>query len=934
MARGTDRDATKGCRLAPVLAIAFLCVLAYGACTWRLAARPLVKDEVLTLSRVDGGVPALFGLDRSLAGTDPYPPLYFVAVAAFRELAGPSGFALRFISAAFAVLLVPLLYAAGARFWGRRTGLIAAALGALSPLYLAHSQEARMYTVVAGLGVASIYALARALDEQDRTWLIAAVAAAAAAVLTDYRAAVLFPVLGLQAVFSNRLSRPWRLGLTIGLTAALLAGLSAVAAGLLSLRAGTWLLSGARPIATLADELRGLFGGAYLPARVSGPLDALWLVVLLLGALWPATRGGAMVLAYLSLPLLAAFGELFVGHGMHAGYLALLGPAVYLGVAHGLERCTGRLRPAGVAAALILFGGLGMASYRQVTATPPETDCPYRELAQAIERGERPGDVILVSGRESTTALLHYYRGTIPAVPLTLSPDGSGADGAAAADVTADLASRFARVWLVRTDLSPARGEAEAWLTEHAFLADRRVYQAGTAEGLLELYLTQSPSLSAEPPYQHRTEVSFGGLRLEGYDLPLRPVMGGQKAWVTLYWRSLAPQHARVSLRLVDRQGREWARADEIPYPALPPERWPRNVLMRYEPGLGVPPGLPPGWYNIELRVYDPISHRPIEPASGAAPGPLQLGPVLVEATWARPALVEKLSRGLEALGGRGMAFDEDVALRAFRLEPQEVQPGAWLHVDLYWEVRSRPKGDLALELALVDSQGMPVTSQVVSPVASWYPPAAWRAEELLWAQHDLLVPPRARPGVYRLELRMRDPSGRLVPIRDRWRFWTWGVDVATLGRVRVAQVPQERSLPHIQHRLDARTTAGVDLLGYEGVPERIRPGETLELTLYWRATSVPKVSYKVSVQMLDRQHSILAQDDSIPAGWSRPTTGWAAGEVVGDGHRLPVPASAAPQQATLIVALYDEDTGRRVQWFEGGQLREYVELCQLGIGE
>ncbi|MCL6429590.1 MAG: glycosyltransferase family 39 protein [Anaerolineae bacterium] len=928
MARGTDHDATKGRRLAPALAIVFLCVLAYGACTWRLEARPLARDEVLTLSRVEGGAPAVFGIGV-------HPPLYFVAVALFRELAGPSGFALRFISVAFAVLLVPLLYAAGARFWSRRTGLVAAALGALSPLYLALSQEARMYTMLAGLGLASIYALARGLDDRDRAWLIASVVSAAAAALTDYRAAVLIPVLGVQAIFSDRLPRPWRLGLTIGLTAALLVGLSAVAVSLLRLRAGTsGLQPGVLPIATLADQLRSLFGGALLPARVSGPLDALWLVLLLLGTLWPAARGGALVLAYLCLPLLAAVGELLVGRGAPKGYLPLLGPALYLGVAHGLERCTGRLRPAGVAAALILLGGMGVASYRQVVAMPRGIDCPYRELAQAIERGERPGDVIVVSGRESTTALLHYYRGTIPAVPLTLSSDGSGAGRVAAANLTADLASRFARVWLVRTDLSPARGEAEAWLTEHAFLADRRVYQAGTAEGLLELYLTQSPSLSAEPPYQHRSEVSFGGLRLEGYDLPLRPVAGGQKTWVTLYWRALAPQHARVSLRLVDREGRERARTDEVPYPALPPQRWPKNVLMRYEAGLAVPPALPPGWYNIELRVYDPISNRPIEPASGAAPGPLQLGPVLVEATWARPALFESLSRGPQVLGGRGMAFGEDLTLRAFRLEPEQVQPGEWVHVDLYWEVRSRPEGDLTLELALIDSQGTAVSSRVVSPVASWYPPAAWRAEELLWAQHDLLVPPRTRPGLYRLELRMRDASGRLMPIRDRWRFWTWGVDVATLGRVRVAQVPQERNLPRIQHRLDAGNTARVDLLGYDGIPERIRPGETLELTLYWRATSVPKVSYKVSVQMLDAQRSILAQDDSIPAGWSRPTTGWAAGEVVSDVHRLAVPASSSPQPATLIVALYDEDTGRRVQWFEGGQLQEYVVLCRVGVGE
>jgi len=61
-----------------------------------------------------------------------------------RQLFGESEFALRFLSLVFAVLTVPLLYATpGGSFPGDAAGLIAAALGALSPMYLWYGQEAR-----------------------------------------------------------------------------------------------------------------------------------------------------------------------------------------------------------------------------------------------------------------------------------------------------------------------------------------------------------------------------------------------------------------------------------------------------------------------------------------------------------------------------------------------------------------------------------------------------------------------------------------------------------------------------------------------------------------------------------------------------------------------------------------------------------------------
>jgi uncharacterized membrane protein len=74
---------------------------------------------------------------------------------------------LRFPSAFYGMLIVPLMWAMALRLFGRgRSGrvaaLAAALLAALSPLYVYYAQEARMYTLLTFLGLLAGYALLRA----------------------------------------------------------------------------------------------------------------------------------------------------------------------------------------------------------------------------------------------------------------------------------------------------------------------------------------------------------------------------------------------------------------------------------------------------------------------------------------------------------------------------------------------------------------------------------------------------------------------------------------------------------------------------------------------------------------------------------------------------------------------------------------------------
>jgi 4-amino-4-deoxy-L-arabinose transferase-like glycosyltransferase len=117
-----------------------------------------------------------------LGNTDVHPPGYFAVLWATVRALGDSELALRLPSLIAATALVPMLFVAGRAMYDRETGLVAATFGAVAPIVVWYSQEARMYAQLMLLGVVAIWALYRALEtRRARYWLAYALAGAAMA---------------------------------------------------------------------------------------------------------------------------------------------------------------------------------------------------------------------------------------------------------------------------------------------------------------------------------------------------------------------------------------------------------------------------------------------------------------------------------------------------------------------------------------------------------------------------------------------------------------------------------------------------------------------------------------------------------------------------------------------------------------------------------
>jgi 4-amino-4-deoxy-L-arabinose transferase-like glycosyltransferase len=129
---------------------------------------------------------------------------------------------------------------------------------------------------------------------------------------------------------------------------------------------------------------------------------------------------------------------------------------------------------------------------------------------------------------------------------------------------------------------------------------------------------------------------------------------------------------------------------------------------------------------------------------------------------------------------------------------------------------------------------------------------------------------------------------------------------------------------------LEAGFENGLALTGYRVVEPALRPGQTLRLTLYWRASAPVTDSYTVFVHLLAADGFEAGNADSLPAGGRQPTTTWAPGSDVIDPHALPLDPALPSGHYALEVGLYQLASGTRLPTATGDAVRLPVTIRLL----
>lgn len=113
-------------------------------------------------------------------------------------------------------------------------------------------------------------------------------------------------------------------------------------------------------------------------------------------------------------------------------------------------------------------------------------------------------------------------------------------------------------------------------------------------------------------------------------------------------------------------------------------------------------------------------------------------------------------------------------------------------------------------------------------------------------------------------------------------------------------------SLPKGLHRASGTFGEAVTLAGYEVSPERPKPGDTVEVTFYWRVQQPPEVNYKVFVHGDISGSERRLNGDHWPAKKAYTTDMWQGGEVIRDAFLLRIPNDIDGEVVTLWTGFYN----------------------------
>jgi hypothetical protein len=154
-----------------------------------------------------------------------------------------------------------------------------------------------------------------------------------------------------------------------------------------------------------------------------------------------------------------------------------------------------------------------------------------------------------------------------------------------------------------------------------------------------------------------------------------------------------------------------------------------------------------------------------------------------------------------------------------------------------------------------------PITNYKFNLLDPYYPSSEWRRGDVWRFQTKARIPADVDSAQHRFVLKSPDSSYELAPIT-------------------VIPIQRTFTTPAIQNQTSIRFKDVIELAGYN------LKGNQIELI--WKALGTPEQDLIAFVHVEDSSGRIIAQSDSVPANWSRPTTGWVRGEYIVDARTLP----------------------------------------------
>ncbi|MCW5850645.1 MAG: phospholipid carrier-dependent glycosyltransferase [Anaerolineae bacterium] len=314
--------------------------------------------------------------------------------------------------------------------------------------------------------------------------------------------------------------------------------------------------------------------------------------------------------------------------------------------------------------------------------------------------------------------------------------------------------------------------------------------------------------------------------------------------------------------------------------------------------------GLPVGQQAV--KVYGHFGPtETVEALAGLAPGARlwylrypEADPGVILDTLREQAILDSEPRhypDIELWAGRAAPAADQAAnaeagplrLTAWGVGREPLQPERGEGLRLSWQVATVPTSDLTAVLEVLDPAGQVAgRSEKALRSPTLTPTSRWAVGERVETLIPLTLPPATPPGTYTARVQLKGAGSAI-----------------SLGPLIVGRnpTPTTPDIPHPQ--LVNFSGAGVQLLGHGLTMQTIRPGDTLAVPLWWRATGAVSVSL-VQMDLRDVRGQSQEVTPSAPLAVPLATLAWQPGEVFRGLARLTVPPGlpTGPAQVELNV--------------------------------
>lgn len=273
----------------------------------------------------------------------------------------------------------------------------------------------------------------------------------------------------------------------------------------------------------------------------------------------------------------------------------------------------------------------------------------------------------------------------------------------------------------------------------------------------------------------------------------------------------------------------------------------------------------------------------------------------ILQPAYRPPALQRASADPSRALATLGQGSEDGEAGRFAVLQaaavPEKLLPGQTATVTITWQALAPTTIDYSVFLHLEDPAELTVAQLDTMPGGGLAPTSQWQPNQKLTERYRVTIPATAyTPNQGHWVVGLYDQqSGERLPVQAASEGGQ--DDGFAFGTVRIEPPPGDLPNP-----IGADFADNVTLAGYQFSQRILRPGDTLTVTLYWRARGPITQEYTTFVHLLDRDFQMHGGHDGGP---QPPTVAWPVGRVISDVHKLTVSPDAPPGRYQLEIGLY-----------------------------